>query len=66
MLSSSMGVLRLETSTCRFSAKDTALLTRPSNSAPLKFLVRAAQQGGHVSGGELSFRLKGGRTGFNF
>lgn len=40
--SSSMGLLRSVTSTWRLSANDTALFTRPSISAPLKFLVRAA------------------------
>ena len=43
MLSSSTGLERSETSTCRFNAKDVALLTRPSISAPLKFLVLATQ-----------------------
>jgi len=49
MLSSSMGLLRLDTSTCRLSAKDVALFTSPSSSAPLKFFVRAADQGDRVS-----------------
>ncbi len=44
MLSSSTGLERSDTSTCRFNAKDVALLTRPSISAPLKFFVLAAHQ----------------------
>ena len=42
MLSSSMGLDRSFTSTWRFRAKEVALLTSPSISAPLKFFVRAA------------------------
>ena len=44
MLSSSMGLLRFDTSTWRLSANETALLTSPSSSAPLKFFVRAAMR----------------------
>ena len=40
--SSSIGAERSFTSTCLFSAKEDALLTRPSISAPLKFLVISA------------------------
>lgn len=41
-LSSSMGFERSDTSTWRLRAKDAALFTRPSISAPLKFLVASA------------------------
>ena len=41
-LSSSMGLDRSLTSTWRFRANEVALLTRPSISAPLKFLVLSA------------------------
>lgn len=47
MFSSSMGLDRSDTSTCRLSAKDTAALTRPSSSAPLKFFVVAARATRH-------------------
>mmetsp|Transcript_18438 Transcript_18438/g.48131 ORF Transcript_18438/g.48131 Transcript_18438/m.48131 type:complete len:280 (-) Transcript_18438:868-1707(-) len=42
-LSSSMGLLRSATSTCRCSANETALFTSPSISAPEKFFVRSAK-----------------------
>mmetsp|Transcript_38179 Transcript_38179/g.73222 ORF Transcript_38179/g.73222 Transcript_38179/m.73222 type:complete len:244 (+) Transcript_38179:840-1571(+) len=42
MFSSLISADKLDTSTWRLSAKDTALFTRPSISAPLKFLVSAA------------------------
>mmetsp|Transcript_2610 Transcript_2610/g.9462 ORF Transcript_2610/g.9462 Transcript_2610/m.9462 type:complete len:235 (-) Transcript_2610:740-1444(-) len=41
---SSRGAPRSSTLTWRFSAKDVALLTRPSSSAPLKFFVLLASQ----------------------
>lgn len=43
MLSSSTFLLRSFTSTCLLRAKDAALLTSPSISAPLKFFVRSAE-----------------------
>mmetsp|Transcript_10387 Transcript_10387/g.34158 ORF Transcript_10387/g.34158 Transcript_10387/m.34158 type:complete len:326 (+) Transcript_10387:1338-2315(+) len=42
MFSSSIGAPRLEMSTWRVSAKEVALRTKPSSSAPLKFFVRSA------------------------
>mmetsp|Transcript_5408 Transcript_5408/g.18801 ORF Transcript_5408/g.18801 Transcript_5408/m.18801 type:complete len:372 (+) Transcript_5408:694-1809(+) len=55
MLSSSSGALMSEMSTCRDSAKDVALFTRPSISAPEKFFVRCASQSRSTSGLRNSF-----------
>lgn len=57
--SSSIGLVRSATSTWRLSANEVALLTRPSISAPLKFLQRAAWRRGWMEGK----RRRGERSG---